>query len=261
MARAHPHRQPNPEALLWRRAFLSALGADTPLYAVFEHIPDIAFFAKDSEFRILCASRPFYERFGFQSEEEILGRDDFELFPRPLAETFRKDDTLVIQTGEPRLNLVELFFNRQGIPDWYVTNKLPLKDASGKVIGLMGTTHSYETRRSVLQPFFQIDRAIAHIRNNFRDKITVEELAQKVHISVRQLHRKFVDAFGVGPQGFILKVRIQAACEALQNENALIADVSRSLGFCDQSAFTQAFHKHIGITPRQYQIRFRLKRQ
>jgi len=260
MSRPQNFPKAHPDAPLWRAQFLQALGPQTPFYRLFDHLPDVAFFAKDDQCRILCASQLFYERFGFQSEEEILGRDDFELFPKRLAETFRADDESVLQKGEARLNLVELFFNRQGIPDWYVTNKLPLRDASGKVIGIMGTTHSYDARKSVLQPFFQLDKAIAYIREHFREKISVEDLAKQVHLSVRQLHRKFIESFGVGPQAFILKLRIQAACDALQKESALIADVGRELGFCDQSAFTQAFHRHIGITPRQFQIQFRLRR-
>jgi transcriptional regulator GlxA family with amidase domain len=112
----------------------------------------------------------------------------------------------------------------------------------------------------MLQPFFNLDKAVTYIRENFREKITVETLAQRVHMSSRQLHRRFQEAFGVGPQAFILKLRIQAACEMLQAENSLISDVAVALGFCDQSAFTQAFHKHIGLTPRQFQMQFRLRR-
>jgi AraC-like DNA-binding protein len=243
-----------------RTRFLSEMGPDTPFYQLFEHLPDIAFFAKDLKCRIVGASRLFYERFGFRSESEILGKDDFELFPRPLAETFRRDDEAVFESGAARLNLVELFFNRQGVPDWFVTNKLPVRDAGGRVIGLMGTTHSYEVRKALLRPFLSLERAVEFIRTHFRERISVEDLAQHMHLSPRQLHRKFVETFGVGPQAFILKLRIQAACEALQNPNEQIAEVGSGLGFCDQSAFTQAFHKHIGLTPRQYQMQFRLRR-
>ncbi len=255
-----PRPAPKASALELRARFLSQIGPATPFYQLFEHLPDIAFFAKDAQCRIVGASRLFYERFGFQKEADILGKDDFELFPRQLAETFRRDDQLVLQTGEARLNLVELFFNQQGVPDWFVTNKLPVCNSRGAIIGLMGTTHSYETRKALLRPFLNIERAVDYIREHFRDRITVEDLARQVHLSARQLHRKFMEAFGVGPQAFILKLRIQAACEALQNPNELIADVGATLGFCDQSAFTQAFHKHIGLTPRQYQMQFRLRR-
>lgn len=255
-----PERTASNKGLALRNAFLNALGSETPFYRLFDHLPDVAFFAKNADFRIVGASRLFYERFGFEREEQILGKDDFELFPSRLAETFRRDDAAVLATGAPRLNLVELFFNRQCIPDWFVTNKLPVKDAAGRVIGVMGTTAGFEARKALLQPFSNLDKAVTYIRENFREKITVEQLAERVHLSARQMHRRFREAFGVGPQAFILKLRIQAACEMLQSENSLITEVAASLGFCDQSAFTQAFHKHIGLTPRQFQMQFRLRR-
>lgn len=243
-----------------RSSFLASVGEQSPFYRLFDYLPDVAFFVKDSSFRIMGASRLFFERFGFHAESEIIGKDDFELFPARLAEAFRKDDQAVIESGEPRLNLVELFFNRQGIPDWFVTNKLPLFDSKGKAIGVMGTTASIETRKALLQPFLNLEKAVNFIKDHFREKISVEQLANHVHMSARQLHRRFCEAFGVGPQSFILKLRIQAACEALQRNGALIGDVADDMGFCDQSAFTQAFHKHIGLTPRQFQMDFRLRR-
>jgi AraC-like DNA-binding protein len=57
-----------------------------------------------------------------------------------------------------------------------------------------------------------------------------------------------------------MKLRIQAACEALQREGANISDVSRDLGFCDQSALTHHFHRHMGMTPLKYLQQFRLRR-
>jgi AraC-like DNA-binding protein len=223
-------------------------------------MPDVAFFAKDNHVRIMGASRHFFERFGFSREEQIVGKDDFELFPTRLAESFRRDDEEVMRTGAPKLNIVELFFTQQGIPDWFVTNKLPLCDRKGKVIGVMGAVQSYEGRRQVLQPYLQLDRAVNYIREHFRRGVTVTELAEIVHLSPRQLHRKFVETFGSSPQAFIMKLRIQAACEALQHEGSQISEVALALGFCDQSSFTQQFHKHMGLTPLKYQQQFRLRR-
>lgn len=252
-------RAPSPDTVKSRERFLARLSADTPIYRLFDPMPDVSFFMKDKEFRFMGASRHFYERFGFSREEEIIGRDDFELFPARLAESFRRDDEEVMQAGEPRLNIVELFFTEQGIPDWFVTNKFPLRDRKGRVIGLMGTVQSYEGRRQVLQPYLQLDRAVAYIREHFRTGVTVTELAEIVHLSPRQLHRKFVDTFGSSPQAFIMKLRIQAACEALQKEGSQISEVAMELGFCDQSSFTQQFHKHVGLTPLKYQQQFRLR--
>src|SRR3954469_24187968 len=132
--------------------------------------------------------------------------------------------------------------------------------AGGEGMRAMGAVHSYEGRRELLHPYLQLDRAVAYIREHFRDGVTVKELAHAVHISPRQLHRKFVDAFAMSPQVFIMKLRIQAACEALQREESQIAEVARELGFCSQSAFTQMFQKYVGLTPLAFQKRFQLRR-
>jgi AraC-like DNA-binding protein len=242
-----------------RARFLRRISPETPFYRLFDHLPEISFFAKDRQFRLMCASRRFLERFGFRNEAEVVGKDDFELFPERLAENFRRDDAEVLRTGAPKLNIVELFFNDQGVPDWFITNKLPLRDARGAVIGLMGTVHSYEGRREVLHPYLQLDCAIAYIRAKFRSGVSVKELAHAIHTSPRQLHRKFIGAFGTSPQTFIMKLRIQAACEALQREGAEIHEVARAYGFCSQSAFTQLFQKYVGLTPLKYQKRFLLR--
>lgn len=254
-ARSRPE---SPAAL--RERFIRRVSADSPFYRLFDHLPDLAFFAKDGESRFMCASRRFIERFGISDEVEIVGKNDFDLFPARLAENFRRDDAEVLGSGQAKLNIVELFFTDQGLPDWFVTNKLPLTDAKGRVIGVMGTVQSFEGKKQVLQPYLQIDRALAYIREHFRAGVCITELARIVHLSPRQLHRKFVETFGASPQAFIMKLRIQAACEALQHEGANIADVARELGFCDQSALTQHFHRHMGMTPLRYLRQFRLRR-
>ena len=247
---------PAPQAAAARARFLRRIGHDTPFYQLFDVMPDVSFFAKDRQFRLMCASRRFIERFGLRDEAQVIGRDDFELFPPRIAESFRRDDEEVLRTGEPKLNIVELFFNRQGIPDWFVTNKLPVFDSKKRVIGIMGTVQSFEGRKQFLQPYLAIDRAVAFIRDHFRERISVEQLAALVHLSSRQLNRKFVEAFGLSPQSFIMKLRIQSACEALQNGSLTISHVARDLGFYDQSIFTHHFQKHMGITPLRYQRQF-----
>ena len=251
-------RPENPTAL--RERFIRRVSADSPFYRLFDHLPDLAFFAKDAQFRFMCASQRFMDRFGIADESGIVGKNDFDLFPARLAENFRRDDEEVLGNGRPKLNIVELFFTDQGIPDWFVTNKLPLIDNQGRAIGIMGTVQSFEGKKQVLQPYLQIDRALAYIREHFRTGVSITELAQIVHLSPRQLHRKFVETFGASPQAFIMKLRIQATCEALQKEGAQITEVARDLGFCDQSAFTHHFHRHMGLTPLKYLQQFRLRR-
>jgi AraC-like DNA-binding protein len=242
-----------------RTSFLETIDPNRGFQRLLAELPGIAFFAKDAASRIIAANRCFFERFGFQSESEIVGKDDNDLFPAQLARHFRKDDAEVMRSGQPKLNIVELFFNRQGLPDWFITNKLPLFDRNSSVIGVMGTTQSYGATHDTLRPYLSIDRAVECIRQRFREKLTVETLAQHVGISPRQLHRRFVETFAMSPQAFLMRVRIQAACEMLQSRDCQLSEVAQQCGFPDQSAFSQHFRKHIGQTPLRFQREHRLR--
>jgi AraC-like DNA-binding protein len=249
------------DAALLRAKFLSSLDLQSQFYRMFDSLPGISFFAKNRDFRLICANRHFIETMGFKNEDQIMGKDDFDLFPRRLAENFRRDDEEIFRSGQAKLNIVELFFNSQGIPDWFITNKMPLHDKKGRLIGIMGATQSYGQAMTIVHASQHIERALAYIREHFRSRLSVEDLAKQVHLSPRQLHRKFIETFGCSPQTFIMKLRIQAACEALQHEDAQISQIALDLGFYDQSGFTHHFHKHVGLTPLKYQRQFRLARR
>ena len=251
-------KRKNPSSL--RERFIRSVSAESSYHAIFEHIAGVAFFMKDRQSRLVAGNRHFYGRLGFRGEREIIGKDDFALFPARLAEHFRSDDAEVLRTGKPKLNIIELFFNRQGIPDWFLTHKLPVRDRRGRVVGIIGVTQNYGFGGKVREPYLAIDRAVSLIRERFRERLTIGELAASAHLSPRQLHRKFIETFGSSPQSFILKVRIQAACELLQQDDRLISEVAHEAGFSDQSSFTQHFRRHLGMTPRRYRQRYRLVR-
>jgi AraC-like DNA-binding protein len=244
-----------------RERFLAAIAPESSYQLLFNLMPGVTFFAKDRQSRLMAANAHFYQRFGFRTEAELVGADDYQLVPPRLAEHFRRDDEEVMSTGRPKLNIAELFFNTQGIPDWFITHKIPVFNRQGQVIGVMGTSQSYAEAKTVLQPYLAIDQAVTWIRQHFREKITVSQLAAHVHLSERQLNRRFVETFGFSPQAFILKVRLQAACELLQQGDHRISEVAREAGFPDQSAFGLHFRQHMGMTPLAYQLQFRLIRQ
>lgn len=256
-----PARDSVAERLAARQAYFSALAPESCYHQLFALMPGVTFFAKDRESRLMAANPHFYRRFGFSCEEDLVGLDDYALMPPRLADHFRKDDAEVMRTGKPKLNIAELFFNAQGIPDWYITHKVPVFDREGRVIGVMGTSQSYAEAKTVLQPYLAIDRAVTWIRQNYRRKITVAQLAEHAHLSPRQLHRKFIETFGISPLAFVLKVRLQAACELLQHGDHRISEVAEKAGFSDQTALGVQFRQQMGLTPRQYQAQFRLVQQ
>lgn len=240
-----------------QRRFLRAIADDSHFQALFEHLPGVSFFAKDAEGRIMRSNRTFRERLELEHEDDIIGRTDFELFPEGLAKNFRRDDLEVMRTGKPKLDLVELFLNQQGLVDWFVTNKLPVFDRQGRAIGVMGTVQPYALQHRLSYPYPEIEKAVAYIRERHREAIKMADLARHVGLSVRHFDRRFKQALSISPKSFQIKTRIQSACETLRQSTISVGELALDLGFSDQSSFTLLFRREMGMTPLKYRRRYR----
>jgi AraC-like DNA-binding protein len=227
---------------------------------LFEHIPGTLYFAKDRDLRLMAGNRAFVVRCGFVSEEEMVGHDDREIFPSALAEKYRADDRQVIETGEALVGIVELFPNPLGEPEWFLTDKIPLFDRRGRVAGLCGTVRSYEAARASLQPYLDLAPVTDYLKQNYSQRIGVEEIARMAGMSVRQLQRRFRDTFKTTPQRYVLKLRILAACELLEQTRMPITEIALQVGFYDHSAFSRTFSAMIGMPPRDFRQRYRAGR-
>lgn len=240
----------------FQQDFFVRMGGRQQFQQLFEHLPGIYFFVKDRQSRMVCASQSFWQHLGAASEAEIIGRTDHEFFPQYAADHFQRDDELVMSTGRPLIGRVELWYNEQQVLDWFITNKLPIVDVQGEIIGVMGIVRSYEGQRRSMQPMSLINSTVDYIREHHRRRLTVEELAAHAELSPRQLHRKFTEVFGLSVQEFLVRTRIQAASDRLLHSDQTIAEIAVDFGFCDQSAFTQLFRKHTGLTPRRFRSRY-----
>ena len=103
-------------ATMAREKFLHSIGSDTPFYRLFDLVPDVSFFARDRQFRLMCASQRFIERFGFRDEAQVIGSDDFALFPSRLADTFRRDDEELMLRASRSRTSVNCFSMSRGFP-------------------------------------------------------------------------------------------------------------------------------------------------
>jgi two-component system sensor histidine kinase/response regulator len=106
------------------------------LRTLIDNLPD-AIYSKDIAGRKTLANPADLKNLPCKMEAEALGKDDFDMFPREIAEKFWADDQKVIQGGSV-INREEYFFNEEGQKCWLLTSKLPLRDQSGKIVGLVG---------------------------------------------------------------------------------------------------------------------------
>lgn len=223
---------------------------------LFDHLEGISFFLKNSDFQIVSANANFYSRLGFTSEDEIIGKDDFELFPRPLAGKFRRDDEQVMRTGQEMLRMVELFLNRHGLPDWFLTNKMAVRNRKGAPVGIMGTVERYDQKLGLGSGDSAIARAVEAMLEHPGEIESISEFAAQLGMSHRHFDRRFKEVTGLTPKQFLGRSRIQQACRILQRSNTPLSTLAVELGYCDQSAFTAQFRTRMGMTPLKYRKQF-----
>ena len=88
------------------------------LKTLIENLPD-AIYAKDKDGRKILANAADVHNIGKQSEAEVLGKNDYDLFPEEIARGFFEDDQKVIKTGEPVINREEFYINSHGDKKWF----------------------------------------------------------------------------------------------------------------------------------------------
>ncbi|MGV1099689.1 response regulator [Thiovibrio sp. JS02] len=108
------------------------------LQSVLDTIPARVFW-KDRNLRYLGANANFVRDARLGSPEELIGKDDFDLFRRADAEAYRRDDAAVMESGEPKLDFEESMLHADGVRHWLKTSKIPLCEATGAVYGVLGT--------------------------------------------------------------------------------------------------------------------------
>ncbi len=88
-------------------------------------------------------------------------------------------------------------------------------------------------------------------------KLSVKTVAQATDVSESYLYQLFREAGRPSPKEYIVKKRIEYACELLQTGQYKVCEVAVKSGFADAKYFTTAFHRLIGETPRKYGLRYK----
>ncbi len=157
------------EALLTDRLLLNAW---------LDNVPDHVYF-KDRESRFLRISRANSEWLGLADPAEGVGKTDFDFFSSEHAEQAFADEQRIIATGQPIVNLEEKETWPDGHETWVSTTKMPLRDATGQIIGTFGISADITARKLAE---LERDRALRdleaqtlQLRNAIEDMTLVQE--------------------------------------------------------------------------------------
>ena len=212
------------------------------------------------------------------SSKHIESGDFFVCFP--------ENGTSVSNTGENCLNitwvsfsgyLIENYLHRAGISslhpsftdeEGYIGEKmshlyatsLKMPNRYCKMVADMYNIFAYLIDSSAQRTFvdenmnaeFYALSAIDYVERTCGEGLTVEELAEKMQLSRKDLDKVFSSVLNISPKKYIISVRIDRACNALRKTSESIAEIAEAVGYANQFYFAKEFKRLTGMTPSQY---------
>jgi PAS domain S-box-containing protein len=126
------------------------------LHTLIDNLPD-AIYIKDRKSRFVLCNRQVLRRKAVGSLEEIVGRTDFDFYPPDVAEGVYADEQDLMRTGWPMTTEERCVIDKTtGEPTWNLTTKVPLRNAAGEVVGLVGIGRDITERKRAEEAYHAI---------------------------------------------------------------------------------------------------------
>jgi PAS domain S-box-containing protein len=219
---------------------------------LFDHVPETAFFLKDPAGRYLAVNQSLVERCGLHDKRDLVGRQVREIFPPELADRYASQDQMVLRTGRPIVDLLELHWYARRRAGWCLTTKLPMRDVNGAIIGLVGISRDLRAPGDSETIPASLAGTLEYLESHYAEAISPASLARRAGLPLTRFERLLKRIFRLTPSQLITQTRLAAASSLLRETDRPVADIAHASGFYDHSAFTRAFRSATGLTPTQF---------
>lgn len=237
-------------------AFFDQLERSVIGEALFDQVPDIVHFVKDSKGRYISVNKTLARRLGFEDKDELIGKMASELFPSPLGEGFSAQDKNILLTGAGIHARLELHIYPNGKQGWCLTYKEPIFDKNKKPVGICGISRDLHSPSEQGDDLAILQKVIIYVRNNVELPLRLPELAEMADLSVYQLDQRIRNLYQISAGQFITQTRIEKACNLLKCTDQNIANIALDCGYSDQSAFSRQFKQTTSVTPKAYRQQY-----
>ena len=116
------------------------------LRVLIDNLPDYIYI-KDTESRIIIANKAQIQILGAASEQEVLGKTDFDFYNKAEAGGYFEDEQHLLSTGRPLIDKEESAIDGEGRERWVLTTKIPFYNTENNLIGLVGIGHDITRRK------------------------------------------------------------------------------------------------------------------
>ncbi|AFZ02491.1 PAS domain S-box protein [Calothrix sp. PCC 6303] len=171
------------------------------LQTVLDTFP-LSIFWKDRNSVYLGCNRHFLRDANVTSVEMVIGKTDYEMpWGETEAELYRQDDRTVISTETAKLGIVEPQYQADGQQIWLETNKLPLRNLQGEVVGVLGTYQDISDRKNIEKQLILQQNHLEALLNNLPHIAWIKD-EQSRFIAVNQ---PFAQVCGSTPEALVGK--------------------------------------------------------
>ncbi len=105
-----------------------------------------------------------------------------------------------------------------------------------------------------------VDRITEYIRDNYKSKITIEAIAEHVHLNPSYCSTLFKEETGETIGSFIKNYRLEIAKDELER-GSTVKTTADAVGFVDQYNFSKWFSKNVGMSPSDYRAKYTITRR
>ena len=98
----------------------------------------------------------------------------------------------------------------------------------------------------------RLKQMLDYIQDNYRERISLEQIASAAGISVRECTRCFKRCIETSPTAYLNQYRLRIACRMLRETSESVLTISEACGFSSPSYFTKTFRDALGCTPLEY---------
>jgi AraC-like DNA-binding protein len=242
-------------AAIFRKRFGESISGLLPVADLFDNISDIVIFVKDREFRYVAVNETLASRCKLPDKFAAIGHTVSELYPAPLAEAFLEQDREILATGTGFHDRLELHLYPGGRSGWCLTYKEPILGKDGTIVGICGCSRDINAAGDKARNFDALSKTIDHIHHHYDEPLRLPQLAEMSGLSVYQFDQRIRSLFHVTAGQYLVKVRIEAACEQLSHSREPVAQIALACGYSDQSAFSRQFKQAVGVSPLAYRKR------